>query len=53
MAVLNSFCCHDIFMMKMIFAVDLDINKVVYNLLIYHVPNFHDYRLNGWRVTAV
>jgi hypothetical protein len=40
-------------MMKMIFSVDLDSNKVVDNLLIYLVPNFHGYRLNGLRVTAV
>jgi hypothetical protein len=53
MAVLNSFCCHDIFMMKMIFDVDLDNKKVVDNLLIYLVPHFYGYRLNGLRVTAV
>ena len=38
---------------KMMFAVNLIINKVVDNLLILLVSNFHGNRLNGLRVIAV
>ena len=38
---------------KMMFAVNLVNNKVVYNLLIILVSNFHDNRTNGLRVIAV
>ena len=36
-----SFCCGDDFMMIMIFSVKMVNNKVVDNLLIYLVLNFH------------
>ena len=38
---------------KMIFAVNLVNNKVVDNLLILLVSNFHGNRINGLRVIAV
>ena len=38
---------------KMMFAVNLVNNKVVDNLLILLVSNFHGNRLNGLRVIAV
>ena len=38
---------------KMIFVVNLINNKVVDNLLILLVSNFHGNRLNGLRVIAV
>ena len=38
---------------KMMFAVNLINNKVVDNLLIFLVSNFHGNRLNGLRVIAV
>ena len=38
---------------KMMFAVNLVNKKVVYNLLILLVSNFHDNRLNGLRVIAI
>ena len=38
---------------KMMFAVNLVNNKVVDNLLILLVSNFHGNRLNGLRVMAV
>ena len=38
---------------KMMFAVNIVINKVVDNLLILLVSNFHGNRLNGLRVIAV
>ena len=38
---------------KMMFAVNLVNNKVVDNLLILLVSNFHGHRLNGLRVIAV
>ena len=38
---------------KMMFAVNLINNKVVDNLLILLVSNFHDNKLNGFRVIAV
>ena len=37
-------CCHDAFMVKMRFVVNLDNDKVVDNLLICRVPKFHDFR---------
>jgi hypothetical protein len=40
-------------MMIMMFAGNLDSNKVVDNLLILLVLNFHGYSLNGLRVIAV
>ena len=40
-------------MNKMMFAVNLANNKVVDNLLILLVSNFHGNRLNGLRVIAV
>jgi hypothetical protein len=47
------FCCYGVFMMMIEFAVNLDNNKVVDNLLIYLVLNFCVYRSNGLRVIAV
>ena len=38
---------------KMMFAVNLVNNKVVDNLLIFLVSNFHGNRLNGMRVIAI
>ena len=38
---------------KMMFAVNLVNNKVIDNLLILLVSNFHGNRLNGLRVIAV
>ena len=38
---------------KIMFAMNLAINKVVYNLLIFLVSNFHGNRLNGLRVIAI
>ena len=38
---------------KIMFAVNIVNNKVVYNLLILLVSNFHGNRLNGLRVIAV
>ena len=38
---------------KMMFAVNIVINKVVDNLLILLVSNFHSNRLNGLRVIAI
>ena len=38
---------------KMMFAVNLVNNKVVDNLLIFLVSNFHGNRLNGLRVIAI
>jgi hypothetical protein len=40
-------------MMIMMFAGNLDNNKVVDKLLILLVLNFHSYRLNGLRVISV
>ena len=48
-----SFCCGGKFMMIMIFCVKLVNNKVVYNLLIYLVSNFHSHRPYGLRIIAV
>jgi hypothetical protein len=39
--------------MKMKFAVNLDNNKVIDNLLIYLVLNFHSNRPNDLRVIAI
>ena len=50
---MSSFCCIDKFMMIIIFPMKLVINKVVDNLLILLVANFHGNRLNGLGVTAV
>ena len=38
---------------KMMFAVNLVNNKVVYNLLILLMSNFHGNRINGLRVIVV
>ena len=38
---------------KMMFAVNLVNNKVIYNLLIFLVSNVHGNRLNGLRVIAI
>ena len=48
-----SFCCGDDFMMIMIFAVKMVNNKVVDNLLIYLVLNFHSHRPYGLGIIAV
>jgi hypothetical protein len=47
MAVLDSFCCQCNCIMKMVFAVKLVYNKVVDNLLILLMLNFHVNRPNG------
>jgi hypothetical protein len=47
MAVLDSFCCHANCIIKMEFVVKLVYNKVVDNLLIFLVLNFHGNRPNG------
>ena len=48
-----SFDCVDDFMWIMVFAVKLVNNKVVDNLLIHLVLNFHSHRPWGLRVLAV
>ena len=48
-----SFGCDDNFMMIMVISVKLDNNKVVYNLLIYLVLNFHSRRPYGSRIIAI
>jgi hypothetical protein len=53
MVVLDSFCCHTNCIMKMVFDVKLIYNKVVDNLLILLVLNFHSNRSNGLGVIAV
>ena len=40
-------------MMIMVFSVKLVNNKVVYNLLIYLVLNFHSHRPYGVRIMAI
>jgi hypothetical protein len=47
-----SFYCHNVFMMKMKFSVNLVNNKVVYNLLIYLFLKFHGCMPDGLRVIA-
>ena len=47
------FCCGDDSMMIMIISIKLINNKVVDNLLIYLVLNFHCHRPYGLRVIAV
>ena len=48
-----SFCCGNNFMMIMTFSVKLVNNKVVDNLLISLVLNFHSHRPYGLRIMAV
>ena len=48
-----SFCCGDDFITIMVFSVKLVNNKVVDNLLIYLVLNFHSHRPYGLRIMAV
>ena len=48
-----SFCCGDDFMMTMIFYVNMVNNKVVDNLLIYLVLNFHSHMSYGLRHMAI
>ena len=48
-----SFCCGDDFTMIMIFYVKIVNSKVVDNLLIYLVLNFHSHRPYGLRIMAV
>ena len=50
---MHSFSCGDDSMMIMILSVKLVNNKVVDNLLIYLVLNFHSHRPNGLRIIAV
>jgi hypothetical protein len=47
MAILDSFCSHANCIMKMVFAMKLVYNKVVDNLLILLMLNFHVNRPNG------
>jgi hypothetical protein len=47
-----SFCCQDVFVMKIKFSVNLVNNKVVENLLIYLVLKFYGCRPDGLRVIA-
>ena len=42
-----SFCGGDIFMMQMMFSVDMLNTKVVYNFIILLFLNFHDFRPTG------
>ena len=44
---MSSFCGGDIFMMKMIFYVDMSNTKVVYNFFIFLILKFHDFRPAG------
>jgi hypothetical protein len=48
-----SFGCDHNFVMIMVFSIKLVDNKVVYNLLIYLVLNFHSHRRYGLRIMAV
>ena len=48
-----SFCCGNNFMMIITFSMELVNNKVLENLLIYLVLNFHSHRPNGLRIMAV
>ena len=48
-----SFCCGDDFTMIMIFSVKKVNNKVVDNLMIYLVFNFHSHRDYNLRIMAV
>ena len=48
-----SLCCADDFMMIIIFSVKMVNDKVVDNLLIYIVLNFHSHRPYGLRIMAV
>ena len=41
------FCGGDIFMMQMIFSIDMPNTKVVHNFLILLVVKFHDFRSTG------
>ena len=42
-----SFCGGDIFVMQMMFSVDMLNTKVVYNFLILLVQKFHDFNPDG------
>ena len=48
-----SFCCGDDFTMIMIFSIKIVNNKVVDNLMIYLVLNFHSHRHYGLRIMAI
>jgi hypothetical protein len=48
-----SFCCGDNSMMIMIISVILVNNKVIYNLLIYLMLNFHSHKTYDLRIMAV
>ena len=48
-----SFCCGDDFMMIMVFSVKLVNNKVIDNLLIYLMLNFHSDRPDGLGIMNV
>jgi len=48
-----SFGCDDNFMMIIVFSVRIVNNKVVDNLLIYLVLNFHSHRPYGLRIIAI
>ena len=48
-----SFGCDDNFVMIMVFSIKLVNNKVVYNLLIYIMLNFHSHRPYSLRIMAV
>ena len=41
------FCCDDIFVIQMMFSVDMLNTKVVYNFLILLVLKYHDFRSDG------
>ena len=47
MATCTIFCSGDIFMMQIMFSIDMLNTKVVYNLLILLVLKFHDFRPDG------
>ena len=47
------FCCGDDFMMITIFSIKMVNNKVVDNLFIYLVLNFHSHRPYGLRIMAI
>ena len=48
-----SFCCHGVFIMKMMFAMKLVNKKVVDNLLIVLVLKCHGHGINGLRIIAI
>ena len=47
---MSSFCGGDIFVMQIMFSIDMLNTKVVYNFLIFLVLKFHNFRPAGFGV---